>query len=1111
LLLLPVFLFSCTREEIDVNPPNSRGNGSATEKEIIFQMVVPHDAAQKPQTRSIGEKDENMISALTVLAFRVENNKETYDYSSVGQKSKDNADGSASQKFNVTVKLKEYPQRFVIIANAQTEVSVLIGEPAWKGVEKNVMLANLEVALNAGDKWNTISASNYRTFPMWGESTPEVIVSTTSGLKNPISLLRMIAKINVKLDESVTGLTNSFKMKNVRLYNTNTKGRIVPDPKTITANKATAPTIPNSVADYSKRHLGPIVYSDFNAPGKPDVAMLGAIYTFETASVAKDKATEATCLVIGGIYENDATETYYRVNIVEDDSITFRNILRNHQYIIKIVAVKARGYATPEEAFKSKAVNMIVNILDWDEGGLKDIVFDGQYFLSVNKRTFEFTREARTTADTDNRLLILTDYPGGWTIDKLITTTPEGTTPASWIKPDRYAGTNPGKANDQVSMLIEANNSGSTRNAYITIRAGRLQYKITVTQTVSSKISVDIVDKNNDPVNELLFHAIKTNRPAAQTFTVRWIPTDIPAVVTVAQYNGKPVFSFSPDNNPGDNAYNVITSGQLTSANGELTFTIRPPAFTAADFVNNPFPEKVAQLTFSVSNGTETKTKTLFVRQTCNNIVCTVNEKYMMDGISHSFNIRSNVPWTATLTGNNGSKDDVIVPFSPVQGAGNTGAGENVSFRTVDDMINQLIIEGTATVRITPQTSGAFDPFDVILNCVSKLPVTANCYLVTPESGPFDIKVSHIVRAMGPKPAASADPGFLGNDWLSNAKITANKYKVQVMWSDVNSFGSQGSVVQSAVLSGTNMYDAKITVTPGRAAGNALIILYEEVGSTPGYQSSDGDIIKWSWHIWSTQAKAAIEAGAKEASWMMDRNLGAMNQLADKSVSVDRQATGFYYQWGRKDPYPRMDVATCYEKPLYYNSGIEAADKFNYAAKGTPGLGVAVNKPTNLLNTTDWFGTAPNNNLWGKGSGTPPSYVEKSTNKSVYDPCPVGWKVADMTYWSPTPSSVLSGGKIYIAGSYFPFNYDTRGSTASMVTPRGGPPGPGPGGGDGDQKGEPGNSTYGGSYWFADPGTTNTGIRLIVEYTTPSSKTVAVISGMKRGAALGIRCVKESK
>ena len=128
---------------------------------------------------------------------------------------------------------------------------------------------------------------------MWGESGAEKITGSTNSLSMAIPMLRMIAKINVQLDETVSGLTNKFKMKSVHLYNTNTSGHVVPSIAAVkeeirnTSQRylfVEEPTVPSD-AVLSK---GPIEYTDFTAPGTPDVAMKGAIYTFETKAPSNE-------------------------------------------------------------------------------------------------------------------------------------------------------------------------------------------------------------------------------------------------------------------------------------------------------------------------------------------------------------------------------------------------------------------------------------------------------------------------------------------------------------------------------------------------------------------------------------------------------------------------------------------------------------------------------------------------------------------------------------------------------------------------------------------------------------------------------------------------------
>jgi hypothetical protein len=898
---------------------------------------------------------------------------------------------------------------------------------------------------------------------------------------------------------------DNFKLTGSYLYNTKTTGPVVPNTTAAwfdyangKALKATLPVAPGN-------HRGPLAYTTMTTP---DIALGNTIYTPEAKGVASSNdAPDATCLVVGGLYQQDTQPSYYRLDFL-DKSNNYRDILRNHLYKVHIIKVHARGYATEDEAFRAKPVNMTAEVLDWNQGDMGDVIFDGQYMLSVNQGEFEFSSDARTAADKDNQLLIFTDYPKGWNIDPLITDAPGGTNAVAWLSVNVNAGTNPGGAKDRVALLTGENTSGSDRIAYLTIQAGRLNYRVKVTQTTQSKTAIEIIDKNGNPVSELLFFSDPGIRPDEQSFTVRWTPKSNPLMVTLAPYNNKQLFDFS-----NDNGYESVVPGQLTNPFGEKTCSIRPLRFTTAELAANPFCEKVSEFTYSLTNHGETKTKTIFIRQINYNIAYAADPYYLMDGQNdHYFTIRSNIPWRATLIDNNGANANVLVGLITTQGAGNsTVTGEKVFFQTVNDQ-GMKIVSGLATVHIEPVIPGTFLPFDVPLYCVSTPPFGSNSYLVTPSGLPLEINVNHVSRAMGNKPALLADPGFLGNEWLSNAKFGNGNYKVQVLWSDVNSFGTTTSVVQSAVLSGTGFHNAKITVIPGAASGNALIILYEEVGGTPGYQSAGGDMIKWSWHIWSTPDKTAIEAGAASATWMMDRNLGAMSSAASATVATDRLATGLYYQWGRKDPFPAMNNSYSYQRKVYYSPGIEAADKYNVASNGAPGLASATNRPLNFLNRDDWYDSGvTNDDLWGDGAGTAPSYVNTTTHKSVYDPCPEGWKVPDVDIWkTASANKTLVSGKIYLFGSYFPFNYDTRSPITKAPITKAPPGGGGPAGGGGDQGGGgPGYSTYGGWYWTATPDAVNKSKRLGVEYSTNGSSTAYTDAKLTRGYAGGIRCIRE--
>ena len=153
--------------------------------------------------------------------------------------------------------------------------------------------------------------------------------------------------------------------------------------------------------------------------------------------------------------------------------------------------------------------------------------------------------------------------------------------------------------------------------------------------------------------------------------------------------------------------------------------------------------------------------------------------------------------------------------------------------------------------------------------------------------------------------------------------------------------------------------------------------------------SEVNDII-WSWHIWvlsdyDPDAEAQTLKG--KLLPMMDRNLGALSSAQGQSLT-----NGLYYQWGRKDPFPgAFEVSV---------SGDTGAGTFISTTAGPlkTALSTDINSTVEYsIAHPDVFITSVNgcwlidavNSLWGvtsKGS------VETAV-KSIYDPCPPGWKV----------------------------------------------------------------------------------------------------------------------
>jgi hypothetical protein len=278
----------------------------------------------------------------------------------------------------------------------------------------------------------------------------------------------------------------------------------------------------------------------------------------------------------------------------------------------------------------------------------------------------------------------------------------------------------------------------------------------------------------------------------------------------------------------------------------------------------------------------------------------------------------------------------------------------------------------------------------------------SNTYMVTPSGSSFFIPVydkntpewGQVSRAIYDAPDAASK---LPINWLDNTKL-----KVGILWSDVNP--ATNTVVEAVALAGSvDNNNLRILLTPGAAQGNALVILYDDK-ATEGLYTEGEDEIKWSWLIWNTTYKPT-------GAWM-DRNLGAMAN----AHTGDTRPYGFMYQWGRKDPLNHAQYnSTTGENFFVYNNGsaISTLPMHSDADNSTTDVSTWVNNPMIHYYDGDQASglTARNNYLWSPAI------------KTVYDPCPSGWRIPHDAEWT-TANFVASwadfGYENINEGGYYP-------------------------------------------------------------------------------------------
>jgi uncharacterized protein (TIGR02145 family) len=191
---------------------------------------------------------------------------------------------------------------------------------------------------------------------------------------------------------------------------------------------------------------------------------------------------------------------------------------------------------------------------------------------------------------------------------------------------------------------------------------------------------------------------------------------------------------------------------------------------------------------------------------------------------------------------------------------------------------------------------------------------------------------------------------------------------------------NEGCVPHDAELSmcDTNLVFDRITLAEGIGGKYVRFSVKSvpETGANGVVSVIDANgVVMWSWHIWVTD-QPEEHIYPDDAGVMMDRNLGATS-----AIPGDVGALGLFYEWGRKDPFPNQQHGTT----IYFWPGDVGSDKYY----GT--IEYAISHPMTFIsknNNGDW--------LYSTDSRTDDTrWTTSNESKSIYDPCPLGWRVPD--------------------------------------------------------------------------------------------------------------------
>lgn len=381
ILCLLILNISCQKEI--ARPPDP-----PVGKEINLFLNLYKD---KEESRSMNTEEESRVDEVDVLVF-----KEGY----FSQRAKGSNNGMPPNTFEVKLTTNNADNNsLVVITNSREMIDQLEANNELYGF-KSTILRKIEFSIEGTDhRWpaNLTPNQEIRPIPMWGEiDNIKIDNNLKQELENKkFQLYRALARVDVRIDPSVT----NFVLTDLYFYRYNTKGCVVPGPEAklvqhpvndneMRVDKVTIPTS----AQPEKNFL--------HYPINSENSSVGSIYVMEVERAADNDFENATCIIVGGKYNNSNTVTYYRADfeiiwhvrnqsgqtpedvvIIEagrgelGSSWRFARMLRNHIYDLKVVKVTREGASSPEAARSEPNIEFKVETAAWTDRSL-NIEFD---------------------------------------------------------------------------------------------------------------------------------------------------------------------------------------------------------------------------------------------------------------------------------------------------------------------------------------------------------------------------------------------------------------------------------------------------------------------------------------------------------------------------------------------------------------------------------------------------------------------------------------------------------------------------------------------------------------------------------------------------------------
>lgn len=376
----------------------------------------------------------------------------------------------------------------------------------------------------------------------------------------------------------------------------------------------------------------------------------------------------------------------------------------------------------------------------------------------------------------------------------------------------------------------------------------------------------------------------------------------------------------------------------------------------------------------------------------------------------------------------NASEADKIIKLDKASGAGSaTTSGEKVTATVNWDVVDE-VADRNKKLQNNSVHGSSFSPFNLATNNpgydVTKGGTTANCYIVSaPGTYAIPLVYGNAIKNGQPNQSAYNKDRKCYKDYqgkeISKPNIEGGT-NAKIIWQDGGQVSNNLEIKENNLVFTVDKSNIK--------NGNAVVAVTDKYG-----------VVMWSWHLWfrptekletSTLGKGEdkIDVLSKEplglayVKWLQSKNSDGTNRLKDRHIRIKikqndsngqtatveiiqkpvyyREINTTSYQFGRKDPMPNIAVDGFKIEPAAVD-GKRIQDLIQ-----NPGTFYTGDHLYSEFNNGETY------SLWATNI-TLKEHDRTNTVKSIYDPCPAGYKVLPVAY-----IPIFTNNKSYTKGDW---------------------------------------------------------------------------------------------